>query len=211
MHATRTTIRIGVVMFALGILFLVSQSPADAHCDTLDGPVVNTARTALDAGDVTPVLKWVKGDQEAEIKKAFEHTLAVRKLGTEARDLADHYFFETLVRVHRAGEGAPYTGLKPAGDVEPPIAAADKALESGSADELIGHVQHEVEIGIRERFDQVEGAKKHKDESVEAGREYVEAYVIFTHYIEGLHNTIGGEAAHHGQAMETESGGEHQH
>ena len=28
-----------------------------------------------------------------------------RKLGGEARALADHHFFETLVRLHRAGEG----------------------------------------------------------------------------------------------------------
>ena len=211
MNTKRTVVRTGITAIAVGILLLFSQNPANAHCDTLDGPVVNTARVALDAGDVTLILKWVKADQEVEIKEAFDRTLAVRKLGPEAKELADHYFFETLVRVHRAGEGAPYTGLKPAGEVEPPIAAADKALENGSVDELIGRVQHEVEAGIRERFERVIETGKHKDESVEAGREYVEAYVIFAHYIEGLHNAIGGGAEHHGEAESTESGGGHQH
>lgn len=210
MNTKRTVVRTGIAVIAVGILLLFSQNPASAHCDTLDGPVVNSARAALDAGDVTPILKWVKADHEVQIKEAFDRTLAVRKLGPEAKELADHYFFETLVRVHRAGEGAPYTGLKPAGEVEPPIAAADKALDTGSVDELIGHVQHEVEAGIRERFDRVVETSKHKDESVEAGREYVEAYVVFTHYIEGLHNTIGG-GAHHAEAESSESGGGHQH
>jgi hypothetical protein len=37
-----------------------------AHCDTLDGPVVATARAALDKGDVAPLLKWVRKDDEKE-------------------------------------------------------------------------------------------------------------------------------------------------
>ena len=84
-----------------------------AHCDTLDGPVVKTARAALEKGDVTPILKWVKKENEAEIRDLFKKTLSVRSKGKEAQELADMYFLETLVRVHRAGEGEPYTGLKP--------------------------------------------------------------------------------------------------
>ncbi len=211
MNTKRTVIRTGVSAIVVGILLLFSQNPASAHCDTLDGPVVNTARAALEAGDVTPVLKWVKAEQEAEIREAFSRTLEVRKLGPDAKKLADNYFFETLVRLHRAGEGAPYTGLKPAGEVEPPIAAADKSLETGSVDGLIGQVQHEVEVGIRERFERVIETRKHKDESVEAGREFVEAYVIYVHYVEGIHNAIGGgAAAHQGEAEGAGSGG-HQH
>ncbi|HOB97871.1 MAG TPA: DUF6448 family protein [Verrucomicrobiota bacterium] len=37
-----------------------------AHCDTMDGPVVLAAKSALGTKDVTPVLKWVKEDAEAE-------------------------------------------------------------------------------------------------------------------------------------------------
>ncbi len=120
----------------LGILLFASQE-ALAHCDTMDGPVIREARQALEKGDITPVLKWVKKEAEPEIKEAFQKALAVRDKGPEAKDLADRYFFETLVRVHRAGEGAPYDGIKPAGTkVEPGVEAADKALESGSVDSL---------------------------------------------------------------------------
>ena len=48
------------------------------HCDTMDGPVVKTAQAALSKGDVTPVLKWVKPEQEADVREAFKKTLAVR-------------------------------------------------------------------------------------------------------------------------------------
>jgi hypothetical protein len=111
--------------------------------------------------------------------------------------LADIYFFETLVRLHRAGEGAPYTGLKPAGYVEPPVAAADKAIADGDVEALAGEIAEAAERGIKARFEKLIEAKKHKDESVEAGREYVEAYVAFVHYVEELHNMISGDGGHH--------------
>ena len=124
-----------------------------AHCDTLDGPVVKEARAALDSKDVTPVLKWVRPDKEGEIREAFRHTLDVRALGAEARALADRFFFETLVRVHREGEGAPYTGLKPAGTaVDPAVAASDRALETGSVEPLVKLLTTEVDKGLRHRF-----------------------------------------------------------
>jgi hypothetical protein len=175
----------------------------------MDGPVVNTARMALEKGNVTPVLKWVRKKDEDEIKKQFEKTLAARKQGRAAQELADRYFFETLVRIHRAGEGAPYTGLK-SEPVEPIIQAADKALESGNADHVVKHVSESVIAGIRERFNRVKEAKKHADESVEKGREFVEAYVIFTHYVERLAADAGGPDAHHGE-MKEEKAAEHQH
>ena len=118
---------------------------------------------------------------------AFKRTLAVRGKGPEARELADMYFFETLVRVHRSGEGAPYTGLKPAGAVEPGIAAADTALSSGAADGLVQAITEDVAAGIRQRFAHAMEKKKHADESVQGGREFVAAYVEFIHYVERLH------------------------
>jgi len=171
-----------------------------SHCDTLDGPVVVEAKAALEKGDVTPLLKWVTKEHEGEIRSAFAKTLAVRAKGAEAKELADRYFFETLVRIHRAGEGAPYTGLKRVGQVDPPVAAADNAIEAGSVDELAKNIGQAAENAVKERFQRLMEARKHKDESVEAGREYVEAYVIFVHYVEGLHNTIQGGSAHgHGE------------
>ena len=105
----------GSVATAVILLVLATAGNALGHCDTLDGPVVNLARQALAKGDVKIVLPWVAADKEAEIRKAFDLAVAVRGKGEKERELADTYFFETLVRVHRAGEGAPYTGLKPAG------------------------------------------------------------------------------------------------
>jgi hypothetical protein len=183
--------------------------PAKAHCDTLGGPVVAAAKAALEKGDVTPLLRWVKKDDEKAIRVAFEKTLAVRSKGPEAKELADMYFFETLVRIHRAGEGAPYTGLKAAdAEVDPAVRAADHALEKGSADELVKTIAADMEKGIRERFAAAAEAKKHADESVDVGREFVEAYVEFTHYVERLHQDATGKAAH---TAEPEAGGQHLH
>ena len=175
-------------------LFLWS-SPAQAHCDTLNGPVVAAAKDALAKGDITPVLRWVKPENESEVREAFKKALAVRGKGPEAKDLADTYFFETLVRIHRAGEGAPYTGLK-AEEVEPPVAAADKALETGSVDALVKMVTEKAVHGIRDRFQATAERRKHANESVAAGREFVEAYVVFTHYVEGIYNAAAPAPGH---------------
>lgn len=185
-----------VALVIIEMLFLSSIN-ANAHCDTLDGPVVESARIALTTGDVTGVLKWVSIDDEQLIRTAFQNTMEVRKLGGQAQKLADMYFFETLVRIHRAGEGAPYTGLKPGAEVDPAIALADKALESGSVDKLVGVLTDATAKGIRERFLRALETKKHADESVTAGRDFVEAYVIFTHYVEGLHASVKGGAELH--------------
>ena len=181
---------------------------AFAHCDTLGGPVVETARSALDKGDVTPLLKWVRTDEEKEIQAAFEKTLAMRTYGSEAKEFADMYFFETLVRIHREGEGAPYTGLKPGAAIDPAVALADQALESGSIDKLVKVLTNAMANGIRERFAHAYENQKHADDSVITGREFVESYVVFTHYVEGLHGLIKGNTAHHGEAVAA-AGGEH--
>ena len=157
----------------------------------MDGPVVADAKSALAKGDVTPVLKWVQKDGEPEIQAAFQKTLAVRKQSPQAKELADRFFFETLVRIHRAGEGAPYTGLKPAGTpLEPGVAGADKALDTGSVEDLVKDVTKVVADGVRQRFAKAAAAKKRADDNVEAGREFVEAYIGFVHYVEQLHETV---------------------
>jgi len=185
------------VFFALLALSLYLPAVTYAHCDTLDGPVVQTARAALEKGNVTPLLKWVQLKDEPEIRTAFQKTLAVRVKSAEAKDLADMYFFETLVRIHRAGEGAPYTGLKPGEAVDPAVALADKALESGSVDKLVDVLTKATAKGIRERFQETSERKKHAEDSVAEGRLYVKDYVIFTHYVENLHGLIGGKHAGH--------------
>jgi hypothetical protein len=183
------------ILLSIWLLFL--PAGALAHCDTLDGPVVQDARKALEQGNVTPTLKWVDPAAEAEIKAAFEQTVQVRKLGPAAQELADRYFFETLVRLHRGHEGEPFTGLKPAGEVPQPIAMADQALEKGSADPLVGKILEHTEQGIRERFAAALAAKKRAGESVDLGRKYVEDYVAFIHYVEGIVNQVHGETHPH--------------
>jgi hypothetical protein len=196
------------VLVAVSLGAILSARPALAHCDTADGPVVADAKVALEKGDVTPVLKWVKPGAEAETRAAFARALAARGKGPEVRALADEYFFENLVRIHRAGEGAPYTGILPAGTpVEPAIALADQALESGSAEKLAKGIAHHVDEGVRERFARAAAAKKRAAESVAAGREFVEAYVELTHYVERLHRDATTSAAH---GAEKPAGG-HEH
>lgn len=187
-----------IAIAALGVLTLSSRT-ALAHCDTLDGPVVEDARVALVSRDVAPVLKWIAPDQEDEIREVFRQALTVRALGAPARELADRFFFETLVRVHRAGEGEPFTGLKPAGtEVDPGIAASDAALETGSVDPLAKMLTTKVDDGLRERYARAAEARTHASESVQKGREYVAAYVAFMHYAERLHADASADAAHPG-------------
>lgn len=183
---------------------------ARAHCDTLDGPVVAAAKAALEKGDIAPVLKWVKADDEREIKEVFQKVLLARKASPEAREIADRYFFETLVRIHRAGEGAPYTGLQ-AGPAEPIIVETDKSLETGSIENVIKHVTAAATEGIRKRFNETLKRKKHADESITAGREFVEAYVDLTHYIERLYNDAVAQTAPHGKPDESKTKGGHAH
>lgn len=138
---------LAVLTIFLGVLATSAQ--ASAHCDTTRGPVVMAARAALDAGEPNLVLHWVRPDDEAAVREAFQHTIEVRALGPEAKALADRYFFETLVRIHRAGEGAPYTGLTD-GEPEPIIAATDRALARGSTDEIEQQLVGAVRAGLAE-------------------------------------------------------------
>jgi hypothetical protein len=172
----------------------------------MDGPVVTLARKALEARNVSLVLPWVRREDEAEIRAAFEHALAVRDLGPKARELADLHFFETLVRVHRAGEGAPYTGLKPAGrDLGPAIPAADRALVDGSVDAVVRLLNDAISKGVHDHF---HAAARHKEfdvNDVAAGRAYVEAYVPYIHYVERLWQAATGKAhGHHAEHREPE-------
>lgn len=194
-----TTLKSLTVAAGLLAALAFAPLPAAAHCDTLDGPVVAEARAALADGDIAPVLKWISADDEKAVRAAFAQTLAVRGQSPEAMDLADRYFFETLVRIHRAGEGAPYTGLKPGAAIDPAVALADRALATGSADKLVTVLTGALEKGIRERFALANDNQRRAGDSVAAGREFVESYVIFTHYVEGLHGQIAGNAAHHGE------------
>lgn len=168
--------------------FIGLTVPTFAHCDGLDGPVVKAAEKALESTNVNLVLIWVQKADEPEIKRVFEHTLAVRKLGLDVREVADRFFFETLVRIHRAGEGAAFTGLKPAGrDLGPAIPAADKALENGNLEPVVKLVSKAMEHGLRGHFAEALTKRKFNQNDVEAGRASVKAYVEYVHYVEGVY------------------------
>ena len=196
--------------FAAACLVLAASALATgralAHCDGLDGPVVTAARKALDTGSVKPALIWVQEKDEAEITRAFSSATAVRRLGPQAKELADLYFFETLVRIHRAGEGAPYTGLKPAGrDLGPAIPAADRALDTGDLGPLSATLEGAMKAGLTERFHRAVEARRHAGESVEAGRRSVAAYVTFIHYAEALYQNAAGAHGSSDESHETQA------
>jgi hypothetical protein len=198
MKSNQETIRVLFVSFAaIGISVLLS-APASAHCDGIDGPVVKAAQEALAKGDVNPVLIWVRKNDEAEIRRAFDQTVNVRKLSPQARELADTYFFETLVRLHRAGEGASFTGLKPAGrDLGPAIPAADQALKSGDVAPLTNLLVEKMRTGIVDRYKKAMAAKSFNVQDLGAGREYIEAYVTYIHYVEGVYEAAMNPGSGH--------------
>ncbi|HEU4355778.1 MAG TPA: DUF6448 family protein [Actinomycetota bacterium] len=171
------------------------------HCDSLDGPVVEAARRALEAEDVDLVLPYVKADGEDEVRAAFERATPARH-HPDAREVADLYFFETVVRVHRRGEGAPYTGLKPAGlDVGPVIPAAEHAIRTGSPEELLAILSDTLQHQVKERLDHVMALEGKAIGTVPEAREYVEAMLGLQVWAHGLylamHASAHGEAAEH--------------
>jgi hypothetical protein len=201
-----------VIVFAA--MSVIDATPALAHCDGLDGPVVNAARIALQTGDPNRVLIWVRPEDIGEIRRAFNEAMTTRKLGPQAQELADRYFFETLVRIHRAGEGAPFTGLKPAGrDLGPAIPAADKAVETGSLDEVAKLLTEAVRQGLHTRFHGLMAKKSFGPDDIAAGREFIESYVTFIHYVEGLYEmaTQSVAGAHHHEPAAGHGGGHHLH
>jgi hypothetical protein len=175
---------------------LAAPAAPRAHCDTLDGPVVTTARAALESGKLAPVLAWVRPGDEREIEDAFARARAARKAGKEAREVADRWFFETVVRVHRAGEGAPYTGLKPAGGpVDPAVAATDRAVASGDPAGVEALLARRVHEGLAARWAHLRAEKPPADD-VAAGRRWVAAYVTLAHWAEGVHGAAAAGGGH---------------
>ena len=194
MKLNRIFWQLTMIAALLAALFLMS-GVALGHCDTLDGPVVRAAKQALKTRNIAYVLIWVQEKDEAEVREAFRQTLVVRKLNSAARSLADRYFFETLVRIHRAGEGQPYTGLKPAGtDLGPVIPVADKALENGALQPLLQLFPESARADIERRFSDAVAKRNFNKNDIEAGRKYVRAYTSFLEYLEHLFEQKSGSA-----------------
>jgi len=178
--------RSGRLAILTALLMIISTGVSIAHCDTMDGPVIKDAKLALDGNNINYALKWIQEADEPELREAFALTLKVRKLGPDAQTLADRYFFDTLVRLHRNGEGVGFTGVKPAGTpVDERILAADRAIEAGSLTPLAGKVPEEKKHELHILFDRVLALKNFDINNVRAGREYVAAYVSFFKFAEG--------------------------
>ena len=180
-------------------VIIFGSVPASAHCDSYDGPTIKDAVKALETNNVKFVLKWITPEQEKEIIPLFNKTYALKSGDKEVYAIVEKHFFETLVRLHRESEGAPYTGLKPAGTTKPIILMSDKAIESRNIDDLLGKLNNHIGKVLKEKYEKVAALEKVKNDSPEQGREYVEAYVDYTHTIEAIHDIIeqgSGHSAH---------------
>ena len=200
---TKTAMAAGALILANFAL----AGNAAAHCDGLDGPVIIEARSALEKKDVTPLLKWVPEAGEHTIKESFARTLQERTKGKAAQDAADRKLFETLVRVHRESEGAPFTGIKPAGQIAPVVLEADAALAKKDVDQLAKHVAEQVEKSVHEKFEKAAHSKEAADQSVAKGREFVSNYVQYVHFVEALNNMATQPPAHHDAATKNSGHG----
>ncbi|WP_216699409.1 DUF6448 family protein [Actinotalea ferrariae] len=180
------------------------------HCDSLDGPVVTAARRALDADDVNLLLPYVHADGEDEVREVFALVRTVRHEGTTAREVADRLLFETVVRVHRAGEGAPFTGLKPAGlDVGPAIPLAEQALADGDAAELVELLTGAVRSEAERRLGLALAAADEAATGVPQARRWVEAMLGLQVWAHGVHKAVHG-GGHGGHDTDHEHPDEHE-
>lgn len=186
-------------IFLIALLFsfaIVGSLPAYAHCDSYDGPVIKDAARALETNNVNLVLKWITPGQEKEIISLFNKTYSLKSGDKTVYAVVEKHFFETLVRLHRETEGAPYTGLKPAGSTKMIVRLSDLAIENNDIDELLGKLNVHIEKVIKEKYEKLAALEKVKNNSPQQGREYVEAYVDYTHTIEAIHDIVEQEGEH---------------
>ncbi len=157
------------------------------HCDTMDGPVVTACKTALKTGNVNYVLPFVPKDAEEALSQAFNKVQKARELGADAAEVADTWFFETAVRLHREGEGANYTGLKPAGlDWGPVVPLAEKDIEKEDPTDTIEFLKSVLEENMLEKFRAAISKKNYQLDDVDAARGYTEAmlhFVLSSHHL----------------------------
>ncbi|EPS4444480.1 DUF6448 family protein [Escherichia coli] len=179
---TRTSL-CASIMFLAG---MTVSTTAFAHCDSMDGPVITEAKSALQARDVTPLLKWVPENREDDVRKAFDETMSKQGSSQTSQEKAQQKLFTTLVRIHREAEGASFTGVKSAGHIPVIVQEADAALRTNSVDSLVAKVTANIEHAIREKFTKAELSKQQANQSVKQGREYVNDYIHYVHFVEEI-------------------------
>jgi hypothetical protein len=186
-----------ILLVSIFFSIILASTNISAHCDSMEGPVVKASQKALETGNINYVLVWVRAEDEPEIITLFNKVNEVRTLSPEAKELSEMYFFETVVRVHRMGEGVGYTGLKPAGyQLEEGIEAADIAIAENSLDPIYAHLDEAQNPKIKEYFADLQSKKDYDVNDLKAGREYVEAYVHFIHYVEAQFGGNESENTH---------------
>ena len=189
---------VGVVAFSA----FAAPAPASAHCDSYNGPVAQAALKALNANDVKLILPYVQPEAEAELTAAFKHVIEVRKSGGSSKELADRYFLETAIRLHRLGEGASFEGMTREA-VPASIQTADKAMVSGSLDPVYEMMDQAIRKSVAEKYQAVVKAREEaaKLGTVEAYREQAEAQLMFEKFIYELYTAASQAEAHaEGQA-----------
>lgn len=194
--ARRNSFKSVLPLLFVSVLLFFASTPAFAHCDSYDGPVIKDAVKALETNNVNLVFKWITGEQEAEISSLFNKTYGLKSGDPEIYSIVEKHFFETLVRLHRETEGASYTGLKPAGTTKQIIVLSDRAIGNNDIDKLLVQLNNHIGSVIREKHHKVETLNKVKNNSAEEGRAYVEAYVDYTHSIEALHDILENGSGH---------------
>ena len=148
----KSNLKFRILPLLLFSIFFLSSNVTFAHCDSYDGPVIKDAIKAVETNNINIVLKWVEKDYEIEITNLFNKTYELKKGDKEIYKIVEKYFFETLVRIHRAGEGAPYTGLKPAGSASQIVKMADNSIETGSVDDLTTKFTAHIEKVVKEKY-----------------------------------------------------------
>lgn len=185
-----------MILSLITIFSLVSIQPASAHCDSFDGPALIDAEKALATNNVNLILKWIDADMEGEVVPLFHKTYSLRNGDKEIYEIVKKHFFETFIRLHREMEGAPFTGLKPAGTTAHITVMSDKALDTGNFASLLKALNNHINSQLQEKFNKTEALYKVRDNSVEEGRAYVEAYVDYTHSVEAVHDILSGGGGH---------------
>lgn len=186
-----------MTVLACAAVFMLSARNARAHCDAVNGPVAVDARKALQNEDVDTVAIWVGEEQDGELKSAYKQAVPVFKMGGKADELAERYFMESAVRLHRAAEGMPYTGLKPAQPLPKDIAVAEKALETGELQPVTDLLAKGLRRETNRYFQKALTTKeKYNGDSVARGREWADAYVKYVIFVHKLHQTIQSGPAH---------------
>lgn len=187
------TILASIFMF---VLMLGSASISQAHCDRVNGPVATDARKALETGEISHALIWVTDQQAEELESKFDQSLKVYTNGDDSQELAELYFMSEIVRLHREAEDMPFTGLKPAQPSAQDIQIAEKALTSGELTPVTEMLASEIRKKTSELYNKAMEAQSRKDESIEAGREWVNAYVQYIVYVHSLYQNIQAGPAH---------------